>query len=158
MIGNPVSMPRVISLVEQYRKIAGENAVRVVEISEQEIMDSMLVANRNGHISCTQGGECLAGIRKAVAQGIVDSHRRAVLDATAHALKFAVFQEKYFLNTFEPEFEVVPKQELRNTPCTVTLPDSVPNPAKSRLQPGEFRQFVEHTSAEIAKLLGLKGL
>ena len=70
-------------------------------------------------------------------------------------LAIAVFT---FLNTFEPEFEVVPRQELRNTPYTVTLPDSVPNPAKSRLQPGEFRQFVEHTSAEIAKLLGLKGL
>ncbi len=61
MIGNPVSMPRVIRLVEQYRKIAERDAVRIVEVSEQEIMDSMLRANRNGHIACTQGGECLPG-------------------------------------------------------------------------------------------------
>ncbi len=85
MIGNPVSMPRVIRLVGQYRKIAGEGSVRIVQISEQHIMDSMLFANRNGHIACTQGGECLAGLQKAVAENKVDKHRTAILDATAHA-------------------------------------------------------------------------
>jgi threonine synthase len=101
MIGNPVSMPRVIKLVERYRGIAGEDSVRIVEVNEQEIMDSMLVANRHGHIACTQGGECLAGVRRAVAEKKLDPRRLAVLDATAHALKFAVFQEKYFSDTFE---------------------------------------------------------
>lgn len=158
MIGNPVSMPRVINLVERYRKIAGEGAVRVVEITEQEIMDAMLIANRNGHISCTQGGECLAGIRKAVAEGKVDKNRRAVLDATAHALKFAVFQEKYFTDAFEPEFEVTPKPELRNAPHALNLPDSVPNPKNRKLDPEEFSQFVKYSAAAIADLLGLKQL
>ncbi|MHC1726440.1 MAG: threonine synthase [Syntrophobacteraceae bacterium] len=158
MIGNPVSMPRVIKLVEQYRKIAGQEAVRVVEITEQEIMDSMLIANRSGHISCTQGGECLAGIRKAVAEGKVDTNRRAVLDATAHALKFAVFQDKYFFDTFEPEFEVTPRSELQNAPLAVSLPDSIPNPQNGKLQPEEFRKFVTYASAVIADLLELKQL
>lgn len=157
MIGNPVSMPRVISLVERYRGIAGEGAVRVVEASEQEVMDSMLVANRNGHIACTQGGECLAGIRKAVAEGKVDKNRRAVLDATAHALKFAVFQEKYFTNSFEPEFEVVPNPELRNAPFSISLPESVPNPKEGPLDPAKFLEFVKYASGVVAGHLDLRG-
>lgn len=158
MIGNPVSMPRVIELVERYRRIAGQEAVRIVEISEQEIMDSMLVANRSGHIACTQGGECLAGIKKAVAEGKVDSKRRAVLDATAHAMKFSVFQDKYFSDSFEPEFEVTPRAELRNAPLAVGLPDSVPNPRNGKLPPEEFQKFVAYTSAVIADWLNLKQL
>ncbi len=158
MIGNPVSMPRVIKLVEQYRKIAGEESVRFVQISEQEIMDSMLFANRNGHIACTQGGECLAGIRKAVAENKIDRNRTAVLDATAHALKFAVFQDKYFMDAFEPEFEIAPKKEMRNAPFSLTLPDSVPSPAGGKLGPEEFQKFVEYTASIIADILELKPL
>ena len=158
MIGNPVSMPRVIKLVEQYRKIAGEGSVRIIQISEQEIMDSMLFANRNGHVACTQGGECLAGIRKAVAENKIDKDRTAILDATAHALKFAVFQDKYFEDTFEPEFEVTPKPELQNAPLSISLPDSVPNPAKGKLSPEQFKEFVEYTSSIIAGILDLKQL
>jgi threonine synthase len=50
MIGNPVSMPRVIRLVEAYEKVPGSPGVFVVQVSEQEIMDCQLIANRNGHI------------------------------------------------------------------------------------------------------------
>jgi len=156
MIGNPVSMPRVIRLVEQYRKIAGEGSVQVIEISEQEIMDSMLFANRNGHIACTQGGECLAGIRKATAENKIDKKRTAILDATAHALKFAVFQDKYLFDAFEPEFEVVPRPELLNTPLSLSVPDSVPSPARGKLNPEQFKQFVEYASSKIAGILELQ--
>ncbi|HOI95790.1 MAG TPA: threonine synthase [Syntrophobacter fumaroxidans] len=157
MIGNPVSMPRVVKLVEEYRLRAGEDAVRVVEVSEQEIMDAMLTANRNGHIVCTQGGECLAGCRKAVASGMPAAGRRAVLDATAHALKFSVFQDKYFADSFEPEYEVVPKAELRNAPVLVSPPDGVPKPVPGReMPPEDFRRFLAFASGAVAQLLGLK--
>lgn len=158
MIGNPVSMPRVIKLVEQYRATAGENSVRMVEVCEQDIMDSMLFANRNGHIACTQGGECLAGLRKALAENKVDSHRTAILDATAHALKFAGFQEKYFMDGFEPEFEVVPKKQMQNGPVSVRLPDEVPSPAGRHLGPEELRKFVEYAAGVVADILELKAL
>jgi len=158
MIGNPVSMPRVIMLAERYRKIAGEDSVRIIEVSEQEIMDSMLTANRNGHIACTQGGECLAGIRRAVAEKKVDPKRLAILDATAHALKFADFQNKYFAGSFEPEFEVVPKEELQNAPLSVDLPESVPNPKKGALGPAQLQEFVSYASREVAVFLGLKSI
>lgn len=157
MIGNPVSMPRVQRLVEQYRELAGEDAVQVVEVSEQEIMDAMLSANRNGHIACTQGGECLAGIKKAVAAKKLGDRRAAVLDSTAHALKFAMFQEKYFSDNFEPEFEVVPRAELRNAPVLVATPTGMPSPAGGRaLEPSEFQAFVEYTAGQVAERLGLK--
>src|SRR4030042_299242 len=64
MIGNPVSMPRVIAVADEYDSIAGEKKIFVVRVTEQEIMDSMIIANRNGNIACTQGGESMAGLKK----------------------------------------------------------------------------------------------
>jgi threonine synthase len=157
MIGNPVSMPRVIHLVEQYRDLAGGDAVQVVEVSEQEIIEGMLTANRNGHIACTQGGESLAGVRRAVQEGRVPQNRLAVLDATAHALKFATFQDKYFANSFEPQFEITPKRELQNAPHLIVPPDDVPKPAPGKhLEAEALTRFVEYTAGAIAELLELK--
>ncbi len=156
MIGNPVSMPRVIRLVEQFRDVAGGDAVQVVQVSEQEIMDAMLLANRNGHIACTQGGECLAGFHRAVEQGRVPKGFTGVLDATAHALKFAGFQEKYFEDRFEPEFHVVPKESLRNRPVLVTPGPGVPCPEPGKsMRPEDFQSFVASTAQAVAALLGL---
>jgi threonine synthase len=120
MIGNPVSMPRVIRLAEEYSRRAGEGAVAVVEVTEQEIMDSMLLANRHGHIACTQGGESFAGYRAALKGGVVGRDEVAVLDATAHHLKFISFQEMYFQGSFHPDFEVIPKPEYQNRPQLIT--------------------------------------
>ncbi len=61
-------------------------------------------------------------------------------------------------NTFEPEFEVTPKPELQNAPHPVNLPDSVPNPAKGKLSPEQFKEFVEYTASIIAEMLDLKQL
>lgn len=156
MIGNPVSMPRVMQLVDQYRQIAGQNSFQVVEVSEQEIMDAMLMANRNGHIACTQGGECLAGIRKTVRDNSIPDDKMAILDATAHALKFAMFQDKYFADEFEQEYGITPKKELQNMPVLVTPGDQIPGPiAGKSLNASEFQVFVEHTGRAIADLLGL---
>jgi len=156
MIGNPVSMPRVMQLVAQYRETAGQSSFRVVEVSEQEIMDAMLIANRNGHVACTQGGECLAGIRKLAQGNSIDRHKMAILDATAHALKFAMFQEKYFADEFEQEYGITPKKELQNKPVLVTPGDKIPSPISGTpLDASELQLFVEHTGRAIADLLGL---
>jgi len=143
MIGNPVSMPRVIRLVEEYRTRAGDGSVAVVEVSEQEIMDSMLLANRHGHIACTQGGESLAGLRAALAAGLLDRDEAAVLDATAHHLKFIGFQQMYFDNAFPPEFEVTPKPEYQNRPQLLTPQTTDP------------AQHTADLAAQIARLLAL---
>jgi threonine synthase len=156
MIGNPVSMPRVIELAEKYNRLAGEKRIHIVQVTEQEIMDSMITANQNGNIACTQGGESLAGLRKALKNGLLDSSLTGVLDSTAHMLKFATFQAKYFEDSFEPAFEVAPDPNLRNAPVELTLEDKSlsPQPGKP-LKGKEMDEFVTRMADKIARLLGL---
>ncbi|MDD4700614.1 MAG: threonine synthase, partial [Desulfovibrio sp.] len=123
MIGNPVSFPRVRMLAERFIEAGGERAFQVVRVTEQQIMDAMIVGNRHGHIACTQGGECLAGLRNARALGLVGDNEHAVLDATAHALKFAGFQDMYFSDAFPTEYGVTPDKSLANLP-ELLLPQS----------------------------------
>ncbi len=152
MIGDPVSMPRVIELAEKYHRLAGDRPVRVVQVSEQEIMDAMITANRNGNIACTQGGESLAGLRKAIALGYVGPDDVGVLDSTAHVLKFATFQEMYLKDGFDPAFEVVPDPELRNGPIEIGR-ENLEAPILKR---DEMTAFVNQVTAEIAELLDLE--
>jgi len=123
MIGNPVSFPRVRKLAEMFIEKGGEAAFQVVRVTEQQIMDAMIIANRHGHIACTQGGECLAGLLNAKALGLISAKEHAVLDATAHALKFAGFQDMYFNDSFPPEYGVAPDKSLANKP-ELLLPES----------------------------------
>lgn len=156
MIGNPVSMPRVIEVADEYNKTAPKKSIFVVQVTEQEIMDSMVLANRNGNIVCTQGGESMAGMKKAVDERLIESGETGVLDSTAHMLKFLGFQEKYFNNSFEPEFNVKPREELKNKPFLVKPEslDKYPEPGKP-LQKEEMDRFVNVISSEIAEFLGL---
>ena len=159
MIGNPVSMPRVIHLAERYNQASGEQRVFFVEVTEQEIMDWELTANHNGHIACTHGGESLAGLVRARAMGYVGKDETAVVDSTAHALKFAGFQEMYFENQFPEEFGITPDPRLMNRP-TFMRPDDlekVPAPGKP-IDGDDFKKFVRRVSEEIAKALDLTAL
>ena len=157
MIGNPVSMPRVIDLVKRYNEVAGDRKTFFVEVSEQDIMDCQLSANRNGHIACTHGGESLAGLLAAKNRGIVDSRDIAVLDSTAHAIKFAGFQEMYFEQKFPPDYNISPKQDLINTPVYVHPEDleKVPAPGKP-LDGKDFERFAARVAEEIAGMLDLE--
>jgi threonine synthase len=157
MIGNPVSMPRVIHLVDSYNRMSDRQNVFFVEVSEQSIMDWELLANRNGHIACTHGGESLAGLVEARKQKIVGNNDVAVVDSTAHALKFSGFQEMYFENSFPAEFGIVPDPALMNAPVYIHPKDlpKVPAPGKP-LQGAAFDYFVERISEEVATRLSLK--
>lgn len=130
MIGNPVSFPKVAQLVERYY----QDRFFVVEVSESEIMEGMLVTNRHGHVVCTQGGEAVAGLKKALSEGVISPEgKRFVVKSTAHHLKFAGFQQMYFDDSFPPEYGVKTKGDLKNHPVKL--------PAKA---------------SEIARFLGLK--
>lgn len=148
MIGDPVSFPRVQRLAEEYVKLAGEKAFAIVRVSEREIMDSMLQANRNGHIACAQGGECLAALKRCVASGLVSPDETSILNSTAHALKFADFQEKYFNDSFEPEYGIKAKKEYVNKPSLIVSDDTAKN-----MKRDEFYALAAQT---IARELGLK--
>lgn len=133
MIGNPVSFPRVKALADRFTAMGGERAFSVVRVTEQEIMDAMIRANRHGHIACTQGGECLAGLVRARELGLVARNAHAVLDATAHSLKFAGFQDMYFTNAFPPEYGVTPDPGLANAPALV-----IGHEDRARLAPAAY--------------------
>jgi threonine synthase len=148
MIGNPVSFPRVRKLAEMFIEKGGENAFQVVRVTEQQIMDAMIVANRHGHIACTQGGECLAGLMNAKALGLISDKEHAVLDATAHALKFAGFQDMYFNDSFPAEYGVTPDKSLANKP-ELLLPESA---RKGR----EVAEFARMGADAVAERLSLQ--
>jgi len=149
MIGNPVSFPRVRTLAERYEQVAGDGSFQVVQVQEQAIMESMLLANRHGHIACTQGGECLAGLLRAKEEGRIDHKTTAVLDATAHSLKFIGFQDRYFQNTFAPEYGITPQAQWQNRPETVIDPE-----VKNRLAADAFAR---EAAQAVVERLGLEG-
>ena len=148
MIGNPVSFPRVRKLAEMFIEKGGEKAFQVVRVTEQQIMDAMIMANRHGHIACTQGGECLAGLMNAKTLGLISDKEHAVLDATAHALKFAGFQDMYFNDSFPPEYGVAPDKSLANKP-ELLLPESA---RKGR----EVAEFARMGADAVAERLSLQ--
>ena len=156
MIGNPVSMPRVIQLEQHYNQLAGDQRVFFVQVTEQEIMDWQLNANKNGHIACTHGGECLAGLHRAIEKNLVSNQEITVVDSTAHALKFAGFQDLYFSETMPVEFKVVPDRDLINTPIYMRPEglDEVPAPGKP-LKGEAFEHFVQTVTENVAGQLNL---
>jgi threonine synthase len=157
MIGNPVSMPRVIQLVKTYNELAGSQRIFFVQVSEQHIMDWQLIANRNGHVACTHGGECLAGLHEAKQKGLIKNDEIAVLDSTAHALKFAGFQDLYFENALPTEFEIIPDRTLINRPVFMQPEnlETVPAPGNP-LHGAELERFVQATCEAIAADLALQ--
>ncbi|MFZ5813008.1 MAG: threonine synthase, partial [Thermodesulfobacteriota bacterium] len=149
MIGNPVSFPRVRYFAEQYEKIGGPGSFQVIQVKEQDIIEGMLLANRHGHISCTQGGECLAGLRAAVELGLIEPSEEAILDATAHHLKFIGFQEMYFTNTFPAEYGITPRSDFVNAPEAI-----IDDTDKAILSPADY---TAKAAKAVVTRLGLTG-
>ncbi len=148
MIGNPVSFPRVRHLVDRYEQAGGPGLFHVVQVEEQAVIEGMLLANRHGHIACTQGGECLAGLLRARELGLLRAGETAVLDATAHSLKFIGFQEMYFEDSFPPEYGITPRKELTNAPRRVLTPE-----VKAELP---AQEFTVQAAQAVADVLGLQ--
>jgi threonine synthase len=115
MIGNPVSFPKVSQLVQEHF----QERFAAVQVTEQEIIEGMLIANRHGHVVCTQGGESIVGLKKAVEMGLVSPHQRVVVDSTSHQLKFAGFQQMYFEDSFPDGYDIQPREELQNRPVAL---------------------------------------
>ena len=155
MIGDPVSFPRLSRLAADYERLAGDSSFFVVEVCEEAIMESMIQANRKGLTICTQGGECLAGLKVALAKGLVTPSETAVLDSTAHALKFVDFQNAYFEGSLSNEYGVNTKPELANHPRELSF-EGVPEPSVDKaLNPSDRELFVAAAAAKIAESLGL---
>ncbi len=118
MIGNPVSFPKVRGLVEENFR----DRFSCVQVTSRRSWTPCSGSNRHGHVVCTQGGEAVAGLRKALTEGRVERRGRFVCDSTSHQLKFAGFQEAYFAGELEAEYGVKSREDLVNRP--VALPAS----------------------------------
>ncbi len=119
-------------------------------------MEWTLLANRNGQIACTHGGECLAGLVRARQEGIVGKNEVAVIDSTAHPLKFSGFQEHYFQGNFPKAYHITSDPDLMNAPVMIQPKDLKRLPAAGRPLTGDdLDRFVHRTSDEIAKALQL---
>ena len=116
MIGNPVSFPRVNKLVKNYYK----EQFMAVQVSEQEIIESMLLANRHGHVICTQGGETVAGLKRVIEDGLLSVDDTIIVKSTSHQLKFAGFQQMFFDSSFPDEYHIKSKDELKNIPIPLS--------------------------------------
>lgn len=91
----------------------------------------------------------MSGLLKAREEGRVAAGEKAVLDSTAHALKFAGFQNMYFTDTFPPEYGVAPDASLANRPSLV-----VDAAEKARLSAEEFTRAAAKAVAERLELAG----
>jgi threonine synthase len=145
MIGNPVSFPRVKNLVEKFEGLGG--CFDVVQVTEQAIMDAMILANRYGHIACTQGGESFAGMLKAQECGLLAPEEFSVLDSTAHALKFAGFQNSYFEDSFPEEYGVKACADLVNHPQLLISAED-----RAAMPPNSFTRVAAEAVAKAAGL------
>ena len=115
------------------------------------------MANKNGHIACTHGGESLAGLVEGKKMGIIAADDCAVIDSTAHVLKFANFQQMYFDQSFPAEFKINPDPELLNSPVLIHPKDVNKVPSFGNPLTGDdLDQFVNSVSDEIASILDLK--
>jgi threonine synthase len=155
MIGDPVSFPRLEALADLYEKAAGWPSFFAVEVTEEAIMEGMIQANRKGLPVCTQGGEGMAGLKAALASGLITPSETAVVDSTAHALKFMDFQNAYFEGRLAQDYGVATRPELVNRPQALDVPSPKPD-GRSKMSPADREKFVEAAANEIAKSLGLK--
>jgi threonine synthase len=154
MIGDPVSFPRLASLVERYQKLAAKPSFFAVEVTEEAIMEGMIQANRRGLPVCSQGGEGLAGLKVALAQGLIGPGEIAVVDSTAHALKFMDFQNAYSHGELLKEYGIATKPHLTNHPQSLAI--SGPKPDGETILSAEERgRFVQTAALAVAKSLGL---
>ena len=115
MIGDPVSFPKVRQLVENHY----DDRFHVISVTENEIMEGMLTANRHGHVVCTQGGESIAGLKKALNLGKLSRDSVFVVDSTSHQLKFANFQQMYFEDEFDSAYGISTEDNYKNRPVVL---------------------------------------
>ncbi|MDR1577192.1 MAG: pyridoxal-phosphate dependent enzyme [Deltaproteobacteria bacterium] len=154
MIGDPVSFPRLANLADLYQKAAGPESFFAVEVAEVDIIEGMIQANRRGLPVCTQGGEGLAGLKKALALGLIAPSETAVVDSTAHALKFMDFQNAYFDGRLAQEYGITTRPELVNRPRSLNLTGPKPD-GQTAMSPEDRQKFVETAAKAIAESLGL---
>lgn len=78
----------------------------------------------------------------------MNDNEHALLDATAHALKFSGFQDMYFSDSFPPAYGVTPDKSLANRP-ELLLPEA-------ERQDCSLEDFTRKGAAAVVRRLGLQ--
>jgi threonine synthase len=77
----------------------------------------------------------------------MEKDEMAILDATAHSLKFIGFQQMYFEDSFPPDYEIKPKKEFINAPRLILAEDEKKNLSE--------KEFTLEAGNRIVEMLGL---
>lgn len=87
-IGNPVSAPRAIPILEAFDGV-------VEQATEEELAQAAALADSTGLFACPQTGVALAALMKLSEKEVISPDDRVVVISTANGLKFADFKIGY---------------------------------------------------------------
>jgi threonine synthase len=87
-IGNPVSYERAVKILEEFDGV-------VEQVSENELANAAIHADRTGLYVCPHTGVAIAALFKFIDQGLILKDQRVIVISTAHGLKFSNFKVDY---------------------------------------------------------------
>lgn len=87
-IGDPVSYERAIKVLREFEGI-------VEQVTEDELANASVIADKTGMYTCPHTGVALGAMFKMIERGDIQPEHRVVVISTAHGLKFTDFKVQY---------------------------------------------------------------
>jgi len=104
-IGNPVSYERAVKTIQTFDGV-------VEQVSEDELANAAVRADRTGFYACPHTGVALAVLIKLLDKGVIHRDQRVIVISTAHGLKFSRFKVDYHNQQLESVLEQYPNPPL----------------------------------------------
>ena len=104
-IGNPVSYERAVKTIQAFDGV-------VEQVSEDELANAAVRADRTGLYACPHTGVALAALIKLLDKGVIHRDQRVIVISTAHGLKFSRFKVDYHNQQLESVLEQYPNPPL----------------------------------------------
>jgi threonine synthase len=104
-IGNPVSYERAVKTLQAFDGL-------VEQVSEDELANAAVRADRTGLYACPHTGVALAALFKLLDKGVIQKDQRVIVISTAHGLKFSRFKVDYHNQGLESVLEQYPNPPL----------------------------------------------
>ena len=93
-IGDPVSYERAVKVLREFDGV-------VEQVSEDELANASVRADKTGMYICPHTGVALGALTKMIARGEIKSDDRVIVISTAHGLKFSGFKVDYHAQRLE---------------------------------------------------------
>jgi threonine synthase len=104
-IGNPVSYERAVKTLQAFDGL-------VEQVSEDELANAAVRADRTGLYACPHTGVALGALFKLLDKGVIEKDQRVIVISTAHGLKFSRFKVDYHNQGLESVLEQYPNPPL----------------------------------------------